>query len=441
MSAVAEAPAGDILGAAINEGLDELATEAGIPGGEETTETPEEDGVIDGTSDYAPPEEAPVETTEEAPAAPAQSDGPYPLSTDGNGYVLPKQDFQTLEGQRQYAEAVQNRFPTASDAEIAYQESSDFRSMLADYVHGDTNGIDSILAHFAGAGENDPTTSQQFQRSFTTLAQRMPETLKQVNPQAYQQFKEDIFSQEIQEAYDHAAKTGDEMDLFRAQQLDHNRTGQYKSKDQLPKYDAEAVARKEFEDKQALLAAREAQIMDREWKTFDKTTISGPKWNEYWGEIDRTLEPIKGNYSEQHFAVLKKMVSDGVLGKLQEDTQWAANHNMTLKSLQSAFETALRNNQPVAALQQRIQFFKNDFMLRARKYLPSAAKEAVGDPPVATAPKTAATKPQGSPRANAQAAPARPAQPRQPAATSNRPAQQQPFNESPAWKGAFTFKV
>lgn len=442
--AAAAAPPMD-LGSVINDGLEEIATEHGITdeGGEGSPdiEGVDEPSVTDATAavgEEVPDVAAAPEVTEAPVAAPQPSDGPYPLSQDGNGYVVPKQDFQILDGIKQYAEAVQNRFPTANDAEIAYNESADYRSILADYSRGEQNGINSILAHFAGVNETDPTMAQQYARSFVNMANQMPEALKQVNPQAYQSFRENIAAQEINEAYDKAMKSGDPADFVQAQRLDWARTGQYKT--ELPKFDAEAAARDEFAKREAAFAQRETQIMQRDWQNFDKGSINGPKWNDYWNEIDRALEPIKGNYNPKVYQGIKNTINTDLLDALKTDPQWVANHNNALASLQSAFEAAWKAGQPTEALNQRIQFFKNDFMTRVRKNLPSIAKAAIGDQPKAPAPKVATTPAPAQPKPAPAAAP-RPAAARPATATPRapngqfQPARNNAFQDS--WKQAF----
>jgi hypothetical protein len=439
---------GDLLGDAIDSGLSELATEAnlpeGTPEGEAAPET-EESAITDASAEVAPAEAEAAPEGEAAPAAAAPSDGPYPLSQDGNGYVVPKQDFQILDGQRQYTEAVQNFFPTANDAQVAYNEATDFRSMLTDYVTGEPNLIDSVLAHWAGMGETDPTMQQQFQQSFVKMAERMPETLRQVNPQAYDQFMGGIINSKVEELYNIAAQSGDPADLFKAQELDHALTGQYKT--ELPKYDPDASLRQQIEQRQQTLEQRENQIMERDWKAFNggwdpKTgaasgAISGPKWQSYFSEINRALEPFKANYAPQVFKALVNEVNSNLMAKLQSaDPLWAQNHNLALKSLENAFKAAWRSGSDTNALNQRIQFFQNDFLTQARKYLPSAVKEILGTPKP-QAPSTNKTAPAQQPPRTAPAA-TRPAQP-PPAARTNgqaRPAPAPPGKPA-GWDAAF----
>jgi hypothetical protein len=456
MAAAAAPPmgGGDIIGDAIGGNLDELAAEAGgltdDTGGDEAPLGDEGDSGITNASEETAPEEAAAPADGDAPQADAPADGTYPLTADGSGYAVPKQDFDILEGQRQYAEAVQNRFPTAADAEVAYTEATDFRSMLTDYTSGDPANIDSVLSHWAGAGETDPLMVRQFQQSFATMATRMPDTLKQINPTAYQQLSNrfineaglDIYApiaQQTQSLYEKAAQTGDPTDLYNAQKWDHDHTGQYKT--ELPKDDPEAARLQQIEARQQELDNHEKTLVGRDWTNFNNSTVSGPKWAQYNGEIDRALDPIKANYSEPVFNAIKASVNQRLIAKLQDPSNsemanWARNHDLAYKGLEQAFKTAWKSGQPVSQLQQRIQFFQNDFMTQARKYLPSVVKEVVGNPSPKTPGTRTATPPQQQPRTAPAAA--RPAQ-TPPAARPNgqpRPAATAPGRPA-GWDAAF----
>lgn len=430
---------GDLIGSAVDEAMgpktdaEESSTGEVEAAGEGEPAAVEETEPLEGAEGEAAAEGA-------EGAAPA-SDTPYPLSQDGNGYVVPKQDYQILDGQRQYTEAVQSFFPTANDAQAAYNEATDHRLMLTDYVTGKPELIDAVLAHWAGAGETDPTMQQQFQQSFAKMAERMPETLRQVNPQAYDKFMGSIINNKIEELYNIAAQSGDPADLFKAQEYDHALTGQYKT--EVPKYDPEAAAHQQLEQRQRAIDQHENQIMDRDWAAFNggwdpatgtpSGSISGPKWKAYFDEISRTLEPIKANYSSTIFDAIVHKVNADLVNKLQSaDPMWAQNHNNALQSLENAFKALWKSRQPTNQLQQRIQFFQNDFMTQVRRYLPSVVKEVLKDSTPASRPAPA-QQPRTSPAA------ARPAQ-HPPASRTNgqsRQVQASPSSKPPGWDAAF----
>lgn len=451
MTAAPEAPAtGDILGDAIGGALDDLATDYNLP-----DDTGGEDASL---SADAPLEDAPAEDLNADGAAPdaapaALPEGEYPASPDGSGYILPKQDFDILKGQKEYASAVQEIFPTANDAVIARQEATDLRDMIADYTSNDPTNIDTVLAHWAGGGETDPMMRQQFQQSFSTMANRMPDTLKQVNPQAYQQLtarfiKEaglDAYApiaQQTQALYEKAAQTGDPTDFFNAQEWDHKHTGQYQT--ELKRVDPQETQRQQMEARQREIETRENNLITRDWKNYNESTVSGPKWTQYNSEIARALEPFKSNYEATPgvFDAIKGEINKRLMGKLQDPknselSNWARNHDLAYKSLEQAFKSVWKSGQPVAQLQQRIQFFQNDFMAKARQFLPSVVKDVIGNnPPKATAAPRAGTPAGQQPRT--QPAAARPAQP-SPAARTNgqRTAAPQRGQAPPGWDALF----
>lgn len=344
-----------------------------------------------------PPGEAPTTPppTPEPESAPPAGEAPtgvtYQLSPDGTSYLVPKADMGTLNGVKQYAEAVQNRFPTASDAESAYLVSSDFRAIQSDFLSGD---VHHVLNYFAGKDHSDPTTAAQYRQSFAQMAQKMPDVLKGVDEQAYSKMGDGFVQQRIDAAYQRATESGDAEDLLAAQRLDWGVSGKYKT--ELPKHDPikaeqerQDAARKEFEQ-------RETGLMDRDWKSFNQNTLEGPKWQQFHSEIDKALAPIKAKYDPIVFDSVKDKIANSVIDKLKNDFEWARTHENERKALEANYRQLWKGQKPADGLKPRIQAYTNDFMARVRRQLPAIAAPLLSK---ATASQNAVAQPPPKPAA------------------------------------------
>jgi len=368
--------------------------QADTPGGEAPSPAP------------SPAPGSPTTPGGEGPSA-VDPNSPYQLSEDGNSYIVPKTEIPVLNGFKEYAQKVQQRFPTANDAEIAHIQAADYRGLRADFLSGDENSIQNVLTYFAGQHQGlNPEERQQFQNSFAMMAQKMPEILKSVNPQAYSQLNERVIHSQIDAAYQKAAETGDETDMLLAQSLDWSQTGQYKT--ELPKTDPAALAQQQFTAQQQALQAREAAAYNRDFKYFNDTAMDGPKWNAFSAEIAKTLAPVKDKYDPALFEDLQKVIGDKVIKKLKADYEWSRDHNNDRTALERAYKNLWQSNQSSNSLKPRLQAYNNDFMARVRRELPSIAASYLGK---ATATAVAKTQP----------APKTTSQPQQPAAPARNP--------------------
>jgi hypothetical protein len=351
-------------------------------------------------------EETPVEVTEtsDTPEGEVAEDpnAPYKLTEDGSAYQVPKQDFEIMQGMREYAEKTQNLFPTVQDAEIARREALDLRAIRTDWTNGEQPDIDAILGYLSGVDETDPTYQQQFRQSFAKMATRMPDYLRAVDQNAYGSLESAVIQQKTNALYEHAAKTQNPEDLFKAQQFDHAMTGRYKTEKDLPVHDPVAEERAKFEADRALIQRQRADMMNRDWQNFDATVANGSKMAQFKGEVEKLLDPLKGKYTERHINSIRKDVIDDTIAAMKRDSEWTREHMIEYTNIQKAYQAAWNNRQSADGLKPRIQRWQNDFLTRARRYLPSVAKqvtEQIQLPPVAAGktrtqpPKTAPAKP------------------------------------------------
>lgn len=354
-------------------------------------------------------------TSPEGPGTPAPGTPPgeapgYQLTEDGANYLVPKAELATFTGVKQYADAVQNRFPTANDAELGYLESSDFRNMRNDYLSGDESNIEAVLGFWSGANHNNPQTKAQFQQSFERMATKVPDFLQKVNPEAHGKFVDSIISSQIDAAYQVAAQTGDPIDLQRAQYLEwgatHKVRGEHDPATGVYKYDPKQVQQpKQPDPVDARMKAadeREAAIFNRDWDSFNKAAVDGPKWSAFKAELDKTLAPIQKNYADRGespvvFEALRDRVQKDLLAELQKDTQWGQNHEGERRAIQAAYKGLWTKQQPTTSLKDRLQVYNNDFMSRVRRLTPSVVAPLLTKPgkPGAPQPKPPAAQQPG----------------------------------------------
>lgn len=349
--------------------------------------------------DPAPTEPEPLPVAAEVPVDP---NNPYQLTPDGTGYVVPKDELPQFQGYKEYAEAVQQRFPTPSDAEAAYAEASDFRAILNDYQYGQTKDVDAILEFFSGANAQDPMLQQSMRQGFERMAMRIPEVLAKINPQAHAAHVTNLMQSHEEALYNKWAQTGSEADKQAYQQFAWGRSGQYKTEVQA--IDPAKAYRDQLTKQQEQIQQRETQLLDRDWQSFNKSNVDGPKWSEFDAELNKTLDPIKASYAPEVFAALKDSVKSQILEKLKGDYEWARNQNNTRTQIQKGYEQSWRNRQPADFLTPRVKAYQADFMSRVRMALPSIAKPLINKAAARPAAVQQKAPPQQSPQAPTQRA-------------------------------------
>lgn len=376
------------LGETLNSGITDDAT-GQAEGGE--------------TQEFAPVNDVDSGETEQPAEAQPTGTDPFPLSDDGKSYVVPKTEFSNYSGMKEYTGKVQARFPTVADAESAYFASSDFRAMQQDFMYPDQGTMERVLNFWSGGDAQDPGVRQQMQQSFAQMATRMPDMLRQINPQAYSQLSDNLVSGTIQAAYAKAAQTGDPADFQRAQFLDWGKTGQYKT--ELPKTDPQAEQRRQEQARSQDLERRESAMLERDFKTYSQAQMDGAKWTAMRSEIDKVLEPVKGKYDAEEFADIRASVERKLLETLQSDQEWARNHSGERRALESEYKRLWKSGQDPAAMNNRVKGYINDLMVRARLLLPSIAaprlQKATARAVAKTQPKQAQARTQQPPNAQA----------------------------------------
>ena len=361
---------GETLGAVANE-IDSAST-VDTPGGEAGG---------DSSQPYSPVEDAPGgESPTNTETGLVKAEGPFPVTEDGSSYIVPKTEFADYNGLREYANSVQSHFPTVQDAQFAYDEATDFRNIKYDFESGSPELIDNAIRYWTGAHAQDPYMRQRFQQSFAVMAQRIPQFLQQINPQAHQHLQRSMAQPLIEQAYMRAAQIVDPAEqkaAFQAAQgFDWSVNGKYKT--ELPKYDPNAEARaaqqRAEQQRQQSIAQREQQLLQRDFTSFDGAVLDGPMIGQVNAEIDKQLAPIKAKTDESEFGQIRNAVLNELTAKLKSDQNWWELHLQEWKSMKAAFEQCWKTGQdPRAMLGQRAQYYINDLMVRARRVIPSIA--------------------------------------------------------------------
>ncbi len=353
---------------------------------------------------------------EDAGGQPAATNEPFPVSEDGKAYLVPKSQMSDITGMREYSTAVQEWFPTVSDAQSARDMSTDFRSMQLDYETGAPESIDRALNFWAGANAQDPYTRQRFQESFATMAQRAPQMLQQINPQAHQQLSRSLAMPFVDSMYAEAAKQTDpalqKQALQNAQAVEYAvrssdpefKAYRYAETKDLPRHDPNALATRaaqEAEQKRLQsIQQREAQLMERDFSAFSQSVIDGKKMAEVWSAIDQVLDPIRAKYDASDYAELRNGVMADLTKALKSgaNAEWFNTHIGEYNAMKRMFQQCWESGKdPNTVIGQRAQYYINDLLVRARRVLPSNAAprntKATGRAVAAAAPKNATARP------------------------------------------------
>ena len=263
------------------------------------------------------------------------------------------------------------------------------------------------------------------QQSFAQMAQKAPEMLRQINPQAYGTLTDTIIQGRIADAYEKAAleqKPSDydanglpvEGSPFRkAQEMDYGLTGKYQT--ELKKVDPEAKRIQDFERRQTEFNTKQTNMMESQLKTYNNTQVEGPKLQKTQALVDKILEPVKSRYNDVIFGDLKGNINreliDAMRGQstatypngIPGQAAWYAEHKQAWGQLVNDFRTSWDAQSPGRGLEARVQAFQQDWLNRANRYLPSIAAPRIATAtrtpgaarttPAAKAPQRAATQP------------------------------------------------
>lgn len=334
-----------------------------------------------GNADLFPTEVAPVvdgqpNAQPQATADPAAS--PYQLSADGNFYQVPKGELPQFQNAHKFHQAVSQIFQTPQEAQSASLQAADHRIMSNDWASGSDESLQRFINHFAGHDHSaNPQMQQRFQQSFSRMATMLPETLKQVNPQAYESMGAAIVTGRIEAAYQKAATTGNAEDFKSAQEMDYGFTGQYKQdlsqvQKQTPQMSAEAQRMKEFE-------SREANALKRDIGDFNQSAVEGPKFKQFGDMLDKTLAKIKGNYPEEAFNDLKAGIHRELIDTMKnQPDSWWTEHTQEWQRLMDDYRQVWKTGGDVKFLQPRVQSYAQSFVSRAQRLLPSIAQKRIG---------------------------------------------------------------
>lgn len=366
---------GSTLSAAFDEAsgestLDSSAAPAGEPSiGDQTSDL-----------DLGQPAIDPQTTTDPAaqPQAGAEA-SPYTLSPDGKFYQVPKSELPQFQTAQKYFQQVSQHFATPQEAQNAASQAADLRIMSNDWASGADQSIETVLRHWAGFDHSaNPQIQQRYQQSFAKMAELMPNTLKQINPQAYEGMQARLITESIESAYQKAAQTRNPEDFKAAQERDYGFTGQYKTdpsqiqKQQTQQVSAEQQRMREFE-------TREANALKRDIGDFNTSAVEGAKFNQFGQMLDKTLGKIKDRYSEAGFNDLKAGIHRELIDTMKnQPDSWWMEHTQEWQRIMDDYRSIWKQGGDAKSLQPRVQSYIQSFISRANRLMPPIAQKRIG---------------------------------------------------------------
>lgn len=390
---------GDVeLGSLLSSAFDSAVAETSET--PETLEVSEPEPQIGETDATAEPADVQTPEVEAAP-----SDSPYPVSEDGKSLLVPKGELSAIQEARKFQEAISQWFQSPEEAQTAYLQASDLRAMSNDWLNGSDASVQGVLAHWAGLNHSaNPAVQAKYQASFAKMAQAMPDMLAKISPSAYQGMVQGMLTRAVEAAYEKASQTQNPEDFQRAQELDWGVTGQYKT--ELPKHDPAKAAETAAQARIREFEQRQEVALKRDLTSFNNQAVEGAKFTQLNGMIDKILEPVKARFGETPFADMRAGIQRDLIQSLQAQPEWWLEHKQTWEQIMDDYRTIWSNGQNPSSLQPRVSAYINDFVSRAKRYLPSIAQKRIAG---ATAvQKTAPRAPNGQFSPTRQTAPTPP---------------------------------
>jgi len=126
------------------------------------------------------------------------------------------------------------------------------------------------------------------------------------------------------------------------------------------------------------LATQEKGLQDRDWTTWSTqyldTSSNGAKWAAFDQEIDKVLAPVKEKYDPMIFNAVRKEIKGEVINKIKQDALFVRNHTTDRSSIEQQFRDAWKQGKNPKELVNNAQLYNNQFLSRARKYIPSVVQ-------------------------------------------------------------------
>lgn len=358
------------LGSFLSSAFDSAVAETGA-----TSETPETPIETEPQLEASTPETVDAQSPTTEPEVPA-GDSSYPLSEDGKSLLVPKGELGAIQEARKFQEAVGQWFQSPEEAQTAYLQASDLRAMSNDWLNGSDASVQGVLAHWAGMNHSaNPAVQAKYQASFAKMAQAMPDMLAKIAPSAYQGMVQGMLTRAVEAAYEKASQTQNPEDFQRAQELDWGVTGQYKT--ELPKHDPAKVAETAAQARIREFEQRQEIALKRDLTSFNNQAVEGAKFSQLNGMIDKILEPVKARFGETAFGDLRAGIQRELVQALQGQPEWWLEHKQTWEQIMDDYRTIWQNGQNPSSLQPRVSAYINDFVSRAKRYLPSIAQKRI----------------------------------------------------------------
>jgi hypothetical protein len=327
--------------------------------------------------------------------------------SDGKGFRVSKDRMDDFQKWKSMGEQVIALAPSLDHIKQYRDNASDFRALDIDFQNGaaDDASMDKFLDFWQGSMENDPAKQARLQAAFVKMADRIPDRLRQVNPQAYVALQQkmldtkalreqnpegygkvqgEVVRAALDAKYLEAAQKND-VEMFRQLQwADYHQTGKYyKSMLEVPRPDPLMT------EKQTLDLQRSE--LEKRTQTFEQQQQDGRVkiWEhhkELLGNAERTgmdslitdaLKPALGRYNEQALEQFKVAIAANVEQQLRADYTWHRDRQIDLDQLGRDTLERLKNGQKLQDLKPRGDEYINEYLRVARPLVQRIAAQVV----------------------------------------------------------------
>lgn len=364
-----------------------------------------EERATDGQDELLPATEGDAPQTESQPGVDGSAAGgdaaeTFTKTADGKAYQIPIDRWNQTNEAAKFAAQLQSRFPSVQEAEQAYSAAVDLQQMETDYLYGQNQDAEAVLNHWMGTNCEDQNLRSQYEQAFQrTFGERLPDFLANKSPDLHKSVAIKFAQPYIDSAYQQAAQTGDADDLFRAQAIDYQLTGKFRT-DAAARTEPISPELQAIRNERAELQQMRNTAIDNDWKSADQTMLSGPKWQKFDESIATALKPAEGKFSPRVLGAIKNEVRGELLKQMKSDQDWVKAHNAAYSRIASQFRTARAQGGNGAALKPQIDAHIDNFMSRARQILPGLVKDLVADATAKAVADNQNKREQAAPRRN-----------------------------------------
>lgn len=266
-----------------------------------------------------------------------------------NKVELRRGRFDNLYQSHKAWKQVSDFLPTVADARAAYEKSTEFDQLYADFASGDPAAAESFLQYWAGSSPE----------GVAAMAERFPDVLRSSNPQAYDSLQTRILN-DITEA-NYAAAGQDPEAFHKAQMFEWTQTGKYRQMGDVKAPDPLAQREAAISQREQQIAQQDRQAAEQkvtQWKSTTFQTIAGAVDKEVLSTVGKAAEA----FSPKTRQALINQSRQALTQEIQKDQVWMTDFNLK-------FQQAQRLGTPEAQ-----QAVRDIYLQKARTLIKAVAK-------------------------------------------------------------------